>query len=305
MGAANMGIDVETARFLLARRREGASFERCATLGRQHCYFGNKETTDLLRNVGLDAKNFPQLFPKEYPRYSEPFWEMLGAKELVTIDASNFEGATRVHDMNQPIPPEWKESFDIVCDIGTLEHIFNFPTAIRNCLEMVKAGGHFFAQTPANNNMGHGFYQFSPELYFRILSPKNGFRIEHFIAIEYGPRRRWFAVKDPETVRARVTVINSYPVGLCIWAKRTEIKPLLADTPQQSDYASAWAEHAGPAKSAASSDKLARLRRTLIETIPRFARTLDILRFSRFNRKHSFRNTKSFERVSKRDAGGR
>jgi SAM-dependent methyltransferase len=299
-----MGIDVETARFLLARRREGARFERCATLGRQHCYFGNKETANLLREVGLDPKDFPRLFPEEYPRYSEAFWEMLGAKELVTIDASSFEGATRVHDLNQPIPAEWKESFDAVCDIGTLEHVFNFPTAIRNCLEMVEVGGHFFAQTPANNNMGHGFYQFSPELYFRILSPKNGFRIEQFIAIEYGPRRRWFTVRDPETVRARVTLINSYPVGLCIAARRVEIKPLLVETPQQSDYASAWAEHRGPAKQAANSDRLARLRRRLIETVPRFARTLDILRFSRFNRRHALRNKESFERVSKNPSDG-
>jgi hypothetical protein len=31
------------------------------------------------------------------------------------------------------------------------------------------------AVTPANNQMGHGFYQFSPELFFRVFSQENGY----------------------------------------------------------------------------------------------------------------------------------
>ena len=72
---------------------------------------------------------------------------MLGAKTLHTIDASNFEGATHVHDLNQPVPASWKESPDVVRDIGTLAHVFNFPVAMRHRLERVKLGGHFFAHT--------------------------------------------------------------------------------------------------------------------------------------------------------------
>src|ERR1041384_1061854 len=237
-----MGIDIETARFLLARRGEKSSFERCATLGRQHYYVSNRETRGLLREFGLPQDDFPHLFPKEYPTYSEPFWQMLGAKTLHTIDASDFEGATHVHDLNQPVPNSWKAAYDLVCDCGTLEHVFNFPAAIRNCMEIVKIGGHFFTQAPANNNFGHGFYQFSPELFYRVLSPKNGFKVEHCIAVEQSPRRRWFAVTDPEVARARVTLINAAPVILFVWAKRVELKPLFQETPQQSDYAAAWAD---------------------------------------------------------------
>lgn len=298
-----MGIDTETARFLLARRREGARFERCVTLGRQHCFLGNNETQGLLRDFGLQPKDFPNLFSETYPRYAEPFWEMLGAKDLTTIDASDFEGATRVHDMNQPVPAAWHQAHDVVCDIGTLEHVFNFPVAIRNCLEMVKLGGHFFAQTPANNYFGHGFYQFSPELFFRVLSPGNGFQIQQCVAVEYGVRRRWFAVSDPEAIRARVTLINAAPVVLFVWAKRVEIVPLFRGTPQQSDYASAWAESATPGSTATKSkptpQKLQRLQRALIERAPRLARMLDRLRSSRFSRNHAFTNRRSYSRLAK------
>ncbi len=298
-----MGIDIETARFLLARRREKASFERCATLGRQHYYVSNSETRGLLREFGSSPDDFPNLFPKEYPTYSEPFWQMLGAKTLHTIDASDFEGATHVHDMNQPVPDSWKAAYDVVCDCGTLEHVFNFPAAIRNCMEMVKCGGYFFTQTPANNYLGHGFYQFSPELFFRVLSPKNGFKVEHCVAVEYGPRRRWFAVTDPETARARVTLINAAPVILFVWAKRVEIKPLFRETPQQSDYAAAWADSAAKENQWKPSDAqpLEHIKNSMLATAPRLARVLDTLRSSRFNRSFSFRNSKSFARISKRD----
>ncbi len=302
-GRLLMGIDIETARFLLARRREKASFERCVTLGRQHCFISNKETRGLLKEFGLLPKDFPNLFPEAYPRYAEPFWEMLGVKELNTIDASDFEGATRVHDMNLPVPAAWHEAHDMVCDIGTLEHVFNFPVAIRNCLEMVKLGGHFCAQTPANNYFGHGFYQFSPELFFRVLSPVNGFQIQHCVAVEYGVRRRWFAVTDPEAIRSRVTLINAAPVVLLVWAKRVEIVPLFRTTPQQSDYASAWAASATQGTAGANNrpapQKLQRLQRTLIERVPKLARTLDSLRSSRFNRNHSFNQRSSYTRLAK------
>lgn len=297
-----MGIDIETARFLLARRCDKVSFERCATLGRQHYFVSNAETRRLLKDFGLAPEDYPRLFPATYPNYSEPFWEMLGAKTLATIDASTFEGATHIHDMNQPIPVEWKGAYDVVCDVGTLEHVFNFPTAIRNCMEMVRQGGHFFSQSPANNNFGHGFYQFSPELFFRVLSPRNGFQLEHCVAVEYGPRRRWFAVSDPEAVRARVTLVNSAPTILLVWARRIEIKPLFLETPQQSDYAVAWAERAVASGQQIPPRKkpLERFKNGLLANAPRLARVLDTLRWSRFNRSFSFRNARSFKRISKR-----
>ena len=86
------------------------------------------------------------------------------------MDASSFEGATVVHDLNLPITEALKGRFDVVCDAGTIEHVMNFPTAIRNCMEMVRVGGHLILGTPANNFFGHGFYQFSPELWFRLFS---------------------------------------------------------------------------------------------------------------------------------------
>ena len=231
-----MGIDTEAARFLLIGQREGASFKRCVTLGRQNHCMGNLETASLLREYGLDPAKFPDFFATPYTRYrySEAFWEMLGTSDLLVLDASDFEKAkqTRVHDLNLPIPDDLKGQFDAVCDFGTLEHVFNFPVALRNCMEMVKVGGHLFIVTPANNYFGHGFYQFSPELFFRVLSRRNGFELERLVVMEYGPSNRWFAVQDPEALKDRANLINGWPVMLAIRAKKIAEVPVFREPVQ-------------------------------------------------------------------------
>ncbi|MDB6018291.1 MAG: methyltransferase family protein [Pedosphaera sp.] len=297
-----MGIDTESARFLVSSKLSGVSFQRCATLGRQNYFLGNRETRNLLQSFGID----PQLHPKllsAHRGFAEPFWEMLGTRELMTIDASDFEGASKVHDMNQPVPDEWKESFDAVCDVGTLEHIFNFPTAIRSCLTMIKPGGHFMAHTTANNYFGHGFYQFSPELFFRILSPKNGFQMERLVAVEYGPRRRWFEVTDPEIIRARVNLINAFPVLIFVRAKKIATVPVLVEPPQQSDYFQQWnSPPAGPVPGEArpaqkTNAKTGRFARAFLESAPRLARFLEAFTGSPLIRRWSFRNRQAFTRI--------
>jgi len=42
-------------------------------------------------------------------------------------------------------------AYTTVIDGGSLEHVFNFPQAIANCMNMVAVGGHFIGLSPANN----------------------------------------------------------------------------------------------------------------------------------------------------------
>ncbi|MBI3417560.1 MAG: hypothetical protein HY043_19895 [Verrucomicrobia bacterium] len=300
-----MAIDTETTRFLLESLQQGVSFKKCVTLGRQHYLPSNRESRALLTRWGLKPDAYPKLMEGEYPRYSEAFWEVLGAKELDTMDASSFEGATLLHDLNQPIPDRLRQAYDTVCDAGTLEHVFNFPMAIRNCMEMVKLGGHFFAFTTANNYFGHGFYQFSPELFFRVLSPKNGFRVERMVAVEYGPRRRWFEVSDPEAVRARVTLVNNFPLLIFLRAKKVAEVPVLLEAPQQSDYFEVWNQYSADPEQFKSqvairlSRSIQKFKRGVLETVPGLARMIEAFMFSSWNKNFDFRNRRSFNRIKK------
>jgi hypothetical protein len=170
-------------------------------------------------------------------------YKLLGATEVESLDASNYEGATHVHDLNQPLPDHLKQQYDFVDDGGTLEHVFNFPQAIKNCMETVKVGGRLQVETPCNNCFGHGFYQFSPDLYYRVLSPDNGFEVERVVVFEQYDGSQWYEVPDPWKVKSRIELVSkSVPIMMIVRARRTAAVPIFEKTPQQSDYVAAWTD---------------------------------------------------------------
>jgi hypothetical protein len=232
-----MAFDINGTKFLLHARRNGVSFAQTAMIGRQEMHITE---ADLRANSKMFGVDMPEETGTLTAGYAEPFLELLGADEVVSFDASTYENASVVHDFNLPIPDEYKGRFSTVIDGGTLEHIFNFPTAIKNCMEMVADGGHYLAITPGNNQLGHGFYQFSPELYFRIFSAQNGFELEQMMLFEESPGSPWFEVTDPDLVKERVILINGLSTMLLIIAKKTETVDIFRSAPQQSDYMAAW-----------------------------------------------------------------
>jgi SAM-dependent methyltransferase len=302
-----MAIDIEAARFLLAAAKSGVSFEHSIMLGRQSYLLGKRETRGLMQAYGRgEAAQAGPLAQPYGVRYAEPFFEALGARQVESMDACSFEGATVVHDLNQPVGAELRNRFDVVYDGGTLEHVFNFTTGVNNIAGMLKVGGRAFLHTPANNFFGHGFFQFSPELFFRVFSKANGFATEHLVAVEYSPQRRWYQVHDPASIAARTPLICAYPVLLLIQVRKTEEKALFLSCPQQSDYSSMWQEVGNqPARSAPPPppDQLLGVKRALIERAPALARWLEAFLFSRWIRAYSFKNRSAFTPVDKRSFG--
>jgi SAM-dependent methyltransferase len=238
-----MGINRETAEFLCEARAGGAPFGRVLTLGRQNLNFDREALQALAARHGVDGAG------DALDLYCEPFFaRFLGAQNVEAIDYSGYEGAALIHDLNRPIRVEWEELYDAVVDGGTLEHVFNFPQALANCMRMVRTGGRLFIFAPANNQLGHGFYQFSPELFYRTLAPAHGFEIERMLAVqfryastEHGSLGRPYRVADPATVGSRITLVNSRPVTLMIQARKTaHLTEPFATTPQQGDYTEIW-----------------------------------------------------------------
>ena len=233
-----MGLSRDGVRFLLYAKRLGVDFSRTATLGRQDL---EVRRSTLARELG----DFGHRVPEEeiaclHGAYADELFRWLGARELHTYDNSPYEGATHIHDLNLPIADSAKGAYSAVLDGGSLEHVFDFPRAIRNCMELLAVGGHYLAITPANNFMGHGFYQFSPELYYSVLAPQNGFAVVRMIAFEDRWRATWYAVPNPREVGTPVTLMNGRPVLLLVLAKRLAEVPIFAAAPQQSDYVATW-----------------------------------------------------------------
>jgi hypothetical protein len=234
-----MGVDPNTLRFLLSASKRGINFGRLATIGRHQMHCRQRHVWAAAREFGL-ACDVEQVLTRSCGGYAEPLWAAMGAQEIVSIDASDYEGASIVHDMNDPIPDGLRCRFDAVFDLGSLEHIFNFPVAIKNCMEMPVIGGRIFAVLPASNYCGHGFYQFSPDLFYRTLNSDNGYHIERMLLAESGADARWYTVPDAAAVRQRTMYSAPGRFVLMIEAVRQRDVPLLQKWPQQSDYELQW-----------------------------------------------------------------
>ncbi len=142
---------------------------------------------------------------------------------------------------------------------GTSEHVAQFLMALENSMRLVAVDGHLIIIVPANQRLGHGFYQVSPELLFRVLCPPNGFRIECALLKESGIRSRWFRATDPAASKRRIQVGSVGPVDLFVLAKRVGDAEVAAKL-HQSDYDAAWDSVAAPVTQTATSTSSIRIR---------------------------------------------
>jgi hypothetical protein len=234
-GFPRVGLTYPEIRELLSARERGASFDRTLTIGRQNIYVRRAE-----------ARRLPSR-PPPFGKHGEEFLcDLLGIRDLQSVDASAFEGATLIHDLNRPLAIE--QEFDAVIDGGSLEHIFSVPVALANYMRALKVGGTLFISTTANNLCGHGFYQFSPELIFRALSRSQGFEIHRVLLIEHrypgielAPAKRVVSVCDPAETGGRISLVSRRPIMVDVLAEKTRHLPdPFTHSPQQSDYAARW-----------------------------------------------------------------
>lgn len=159
---APMGFTGPIAEFLVEARLGGADFTETLTLGHQSLFVSPRRLGRLLaRNAlwppGLTLREFYAGFT-ESPGYVDSFLRGLGAQRVDSMDASPYERAGIIHDLNTPVPDELKESYTVILPGGTLEHVFNFPIALKSCMEMLRPGGRLFIYAVGNQQFGHGFY---------------------------------------------------------------------------------------------------------------------------------------------------
>ena len=251
-----MGVDLHNLGLLARAQDLGARFTRTIGIGRQAVFIDAPDLERHRRLRGLPVLTEP-VPAASATRYFEPLLtQWLGAERVDSVDASPYEAATFVHDMNLPWPAAVAGlgSYDAVLDFGCLEHVFDFPIAWRNCIDLCRVGGHVLHALPANNLSGHGFYQFSPELFFSLYRPERGFELRGMWMAEKADLRHWWKVADPRVRRRRVTLRNSHETYLLVIARKlADVGPLPA--PQQSDYAEQeWLAQAPAAAAPAAAD---------------------------------------------------
>jgi len=232
-----MGLSQYGFALCTARQHLGAGLGRVLTLGRQRAAMGFDNAARMVRSAGLswDKTKLDLNSP-----WADSSLLAAGAHSVHSMDYSTYESCSIIHDLNQPVRSDLVGGFDTIFDGGTLEHVYDFPMAMRNCLTMLADGGIFLSETPSNNWMGHGFYQFSPELFYRVFGASNGCRLLSITLLNEGLLDRLYAVDDPSVVGNRVRCNVHGRTSLLVMAQKLRSTPDAREAPQQSDYQTIW-----------------------------------------------------------------
>lgn len=238
-----MAIDNNVATFLALCARLGVDFTKTLTLGRQSVNASAEElvASHASQGLNLSAQDARHMCDADF---ADDYFAGLGAVNIESVDASDFEGSSIVHDLNEPFPEGTTGGFTAVIDGGTLEHVFNAPQALLESSSLVKPGGHWISYNPTDGMNGHGFFQFSPEFFFRGLA-STGFS-EPLVLIKSIWQRKalrptkWLRVTDPAVLGERVSASSQGPAMMFVLARRHTEACL--KWPQQSDYVAHWGQ---------------------------------------------------------------
>lgn len=102
-------------------------------------------------------------------------FRLMGAK-LDVFDVIKERGCEIIADMNYPLAEQHLQQYDVVMDVGTLEHCFNIAQAGMNMAGLLRQGGCIFHENPFNWG-NHGFYGLNPTWYYDFYT-QNGFELE-------------------------------------------------------------------------------------------------------------------------------
>lgn len=246
-----MGLTYNDLRNLVSWRGNDTG-GRVVTIGRLNVTLGKSEVARLRRELeGASAQDWLESY-----RWSdfadEMFRRVLRFDSVSSIDFSGYEGADITADMGSELPPGLAGRFDLVVDGGTLEHVFNFPVAAANLMRLARTGGAVYMQNPCNGLCGHGFYQFSPELMYRIFTKDNGFAVKfvriaigNSLSIEQSTSVQVYDVCDPARLGSRIMLSGANAaVMMTLAVKTTEVENLFGNAVMQSDYVVKWSDPA-------------------------------------------------------------
>lgn len=229
-----MGINSCEAQAILALKRQDAVGSEMLCLGRPELFVSAKQAARFARDFGFAGAEAAAVAATR-ETFAEPFLNAFGFNDVRSLDASAYEGASLIHDLNTLIPLDLEATTDFLYDGGTMEHVFDVATVFKNIAKLLKVGGTTLISTAANGQCGHGFYQYSPELFYRVLEA-NGFEDVRVYLVGLQPPERWVLAVDPKAAKRRVQFLTSEPTQLIAIAKKARTLDAFV-VPQQSDYA--------------------------------------------------------------------
>lgn len=225
-----MALSDPNAKFLIDNEKKLKFSGDLLTLGVQSMYVSMESLpADLRAKIG----------DKELT--TETFFKLIGFSTVETSDADYYEGCDRIINLNEP-PKEGMKQYSCVLDMGTLEHVFHIPNALKNIISSLKVGGRVIHMLPTNNYVDHGFYMFSPSFFWDYYQANN-FTIEQSYILRsttHEGLETWETFPYFPTKQVLLQEkLDNRAYGTIFVAKKT-IDSTIDKIPQQRKYQASW-----------------------------------------------------------------
>ncbi len=232
------------ALFTMLKKR-GVLSQRCSVLelGESNWY-GDMEDTrlidDVFRTVSLEdiqtiktsLEEAKEVSHYQYMRFlGKVFWKVfLDPSSMTAIDLSEAGPAALKLNLNEPV--SLGKQFDVVLNLGTIEHIFDIARCFRTVHDHCTLGGLMVHQSPWQGWHDHGFYSIHPTLYWD-LAYANGYEVVEMLYAELDPPRT-VSLLSRTTTSVVATENIEHPSMVVVALRKTKDAPFAV--PMQGVY---------------------------------------------------------------------
>ncbi|MBI5346627.1 MAG: hypothetical protein HZB76_05760 [Chlamydiae bacterium] len=231
-----MGLAKGAIKILMQEMKRKPFSGSILTLGRQDIFITYEVLQSIAKKfrVALQKLKTDEILLSSKEQYKKKnyiadstLFKALGFSECKTLDISDYESADYIFDLNESRTPKiLTTAFDVIIDGGTTEHVFNIPKVLQNIFNMLKFNGRIIHMSPMLNYVDHGFYMFSPRLFWDFYLT-NKFEINSFELICHKPKHnaKWKICKYlPEKVASlSLGGFDSYMYALCCISTKTKL----------------------------------------------------------------------------------
>jgi SAM-dependent methyltransferase len=101
------------------------------------------------------------------PMAQKDFYRLFDIVEYKSVDLLD-DNADYIANLNEPF--DLDRHFDMVCDFGTSEHVFNIGQTFASAYNLLRPGGIAFYQLPVMGLIHHGLYNIHTDLYYSLAA---------------------------------------------------------------------------------------------------------------------------------------
>lgn len=244
-----MGLTPSECRLLIHLHKQIGFRGPVLTLGNQDVWATFPQLQSFFREMGSPvfetaviphtSNLFKLIMPEQAKDFvhARTFFGMMGIQDYWDLDKYDRDRPLILHDLNQPVPAEFEQKFNLIVDGGTIEHIFDVRQVMENIVRMCRESGWIIHLSPASNLMDHGFYSFSPSFFYDFYQA-NGFADMICYILQVNPNNYFeYASYFEYTYGMNMTqwLVPGRQVLVCFAARKVQHE-MAVQTPTQAMY---------------------------------------------------------------------